>query len=194
MESGYLYPELADMHLVVGEYNRNATGAVGRCREKYPNQRVPSDFTFLSISLQLLRYRNSAWNVVVGFPKLCTKCMDGSTDPQGCCYLPCFWILHITRSADVFLLRSVCARGSTAQCNCKMCILSVSQRWTRDPIFAGKFLFTDKSCFTRAGMASIHTKHVWSDENPHLIWSHHYQQWISVNLWLGILGDFFIGP
>jgi hypothetical protein len=71
---------------------------------------------------------------------------------------------------------TVCARASTTQCNCMMCILSVSQQWTKESIFTGKIFFTYKSCLTGAGITSIHTKYVWSDENPHSIRSHHYQQ------------------
>jgi hypothetical protein len=44
----------------------------------------------------------------------------------------------------------------------------------------------DQSCFSKAGVTSIHREHVWLDESPHAISSRRQQQEFSVNLWAGI--------
>jgi hypothetical protein len=59
-------------------------------------------------------------------------------------------------------------------------------------MFTAKILFKDKSYFIRTGITSIHNEHVWSDENPHVIPSHHQQEQICSNLLAGILGDCLI--
>jgi hypothetical protein len=57
-------------------------------------------------------------------------------------------------------------------------------------MFTAKFLFKDKSYFTRTGITNILKKNnLWSDENPHVIQSHHQQQQICSNLQAGVLGN-----
>jgi hypothetical protein len=52
-------------------------------------------------------------------------------------------------------------------CQCFM------QQSSEDPVFRETVLFTDESCFTMIVITSIHDEHVWSDENPQEIRSHH---------------------
>jgi hypothetical protein len=53
MESGHSFIKLADMHVVLGQCNGNATDAVRRYRKKYPTPRVPDRRTGLSIDRRL---------------------------------------------------------------------------------------------------------------------------------------------
>jgi hypothetical protein len=55
-------------------------------------------------------------------------------------------------------------------------------------------LFSDESCFTRKGITNIHKDHVRSDDNTHEIRSHHQQSQSSINLWVGILGEYLMRP
>lgn len=41
---------------------------------------------------------------------------------------------------------------------------------------------------------NFHNNHVWVEENPHAITETNYQHQFSVNVWVGIVGDFLIGP
>jgi hypothetical protein len=51
--------------------------------------------------------------------------------------------------------------------------------------------FTDESSFARTGLTDIRKEHVWSDQNPHGLRSHHLQRNLSFNLWTKILGEEF---
>jgi hypothetical protein len=64
----------------------------------------------------------------------------------------------------------------------------------KDPTFTGNDLFMDKLNFTETEITKIHNNHVLSDENGHVIQSHHQQQQFSIKVWVGILGDCIIRP
>jgi len=55
-------------------------------------------------------------------------------------------------------------------------------------------LFTDEACFTRRGMINLHNAHVYADENPHALAERHFQREFKINVWLGIIGNFLVGP
>ncbi|KAJ8954921.1 hypothetical protein NQ318_016861 [Aromia moschata] len=56
-------------------------------------------------------------------------------------------------------------------------------------------LFTYEASFTKNGITNLHNAHVWADENPHATVFLHYQhQFQSINIWVGIIGNFLIGP
>jgi hypothetical protein len=52
----------------------------------------------------------------------------------------------------------------------------------------------DEACFTQEGLFNSHNSHVWADANSHAASVHCHQQSSVVNIWLGIVNDFFIGP
>lgn len=65
----------------------------------------------------------------------------------------------------------------------------------RNPNFINTILFTDEAGFTKNGILNLHNSHVWADENPHATVVHqHQQQFQSINVWAGIIGNFLIGP
>lgn len=41
---------------------------------------------------------------------------------------------------------------------------------------------------------NFHNNHIWADVNPHAIIVKRFQQTFSVNVWLGIIEDYLIGP
>jgi hypothetical protein len=55
-------------------------------------------------------------------------------------------------------------------------------------------LWTDEACFTREGVFSIHSSHLWARDNPHAICERGYQARFSVRVWAGIVGDIVVGP
>ncbi|GBO13740.1 hypothetical protein AVEN_186581-1 [Araneus ventricosus] len=48
--------------------------------------------------------------------------------------------------------------------------------------------------FTQEGMFNSHNFHLWSEENPHATRTRAAQEWFSVNVWDGIVGDHLVGP
>lgn len=63
------------------------------------------------------------------------------------------------------------------------------------PMFLNNILFTDEATFTRRGVFNFPNKHVWENENPHLVVERHIQHEFKVKLaWSGIIGNHFLGP
>jgi hypothetical protein len=52
----------------------------------------------------------------------------------------------------------------------------------------------DELCFTRTGITSIQNRPMQSDENTHVIWSHHQHWQFCINLWAEILCNWLICP
>jgi hypothetical protein len=62
------------------------------------------------------------------------------------------------------------------------------------PDFPAVVLFMDEACFTQEGIFNSHNSHVWADANPHAASVHCHQQRFVVNVWAGIVNDFYSGP
>ena len=67
------------------------------------------------------------------------------------------------------------------------------QNVTLNPQIESQIMFTDEANFSRNTTQNFHNNHVWADENPHAITETHFQDQLSVNLWVGIIGNKFIG-
>lgn len=63
-----------------------------------------------------------------------------------------------------------------------------------NPNFTYNILSSDEATFTQNGLWNFHNSHIWSDENPHCIIQRNTQHRFSINVWVGIIGDFLIGP
>lgn len=63
-----------------------------------------------------------------------------------------------------------------------------------DRNFLDKILFTDEATFTRRGVFNWRNNHLWDSENPHAIRERHFQHEFKINIWCGMISDFFIGP
>ena len=64
----------------------------------------------------------------------------------------------------------------------------------RNVDFIRVILFTDEARFTRNGMTNIHNAHIWAEENPRAIVETHHQVNFKVNVWAGVVDNFFSGP
>lgn len=60
--------------------------------------------------------------------------------------------------------------------------------------FLTSILWTDESKFNREGITNFHNKHYWAEENPHLTKETSFQRKFSVNVWMGVIGRYLIGP
>lgn len=64
-----------------------------------------------------------------------------------------------------------------------------------DANFIGSVFFTDEAGFSRNGITNSHNMHLWAEENPHgTIVTHHQHQFEPINVWVGIIGQYLIGP
>jgi hypothetical protein len=58
-----------------------------------------------------------------------------------------------------------------------------------DENFISLVLFSDESNFDRQGCFNHRNLHVWSSDNPRVIYRRAFQRRFSVNLWTGLVGD-----
>lgn len=63
-----------------------------------------------------------------------------------------------------------------------------------EPLFIGRFLFSDECTFYEDGTFNRHNNHYYSVENPHWARETHRQRRWSVNVWAAVVGDYAIGP
>ena len=70
----------------------------------------------------------------------------------------------------------------------------VLQRVAENPQFLSQVFWTDEANCSRNAIQNFHNNHVWAEANPHAITQDHYQHQFSLNVWVGIIGDFLIGP
>nr|CAH7725726.1 unnamed protein product [Callosobruchus chinensis] len=54
--------------------------------------------------------------------------------------------------------------------------------------------FTDACSFLREKIFNFHNYHIWAAENLHAIFETNHQEHISLNVWVGVIGDYLIGP
>lgn len=54
--------------------------------------------------------------------------------------------------------------------------------------------FTDECSFSRDKIINFHNYHIWTEENPHAIVETHHQEQFSLNVWVGVIGDYLLGP
>ena len=67
-------------------------------------------------------------------------------------------------------------------------------KYSTDPLFLAKVLFSDDAPFTREGIFNTHNAHMWAEENSHAIQCHVAQIRFSINVWAGIIEDHNIEP
>ncbi|XP_066257045.1 uncharacterized protein [Euwallacea similis] len=70
----------------------------------------------------------------------------------------------------------------------------LQEEQNEDPNFLNKILFTDEATFARRGIFNWKSSHLWDFENPNAVRETHFQHEFKINIWCGVIGDFFIGP
>jgi hypothetical protein len=52
-------------------------------------------------------------------------------------------------------------------------------------------LFTLETRFGSDAIINVHNQHQWAEEDPHGVIHYRHQQQFSINVWAGIVGDWF---
>lgn len=68
------------------------------------------------------------------------------------------------------------------------------QKINNDPNVLNKILFSDESTFMLNGTVNKQNRRIWARENPYKIQETHTQWPEKVNVWVGILGNYILGP
>lgn len=210
-EGDYTFPEMRDMHFVYGLADGNAAEARRLYAERYPNRVLPVARVFTNIHRrlgemgQLGRYAADAGRgrnvrnpeleeaVLQHFADQPSTSTRAVGNQLGVSHSSVWRVLHENGQhpfsrLPVHELTPVDypLRVDFAE--------TVLVRCEVEPDFPAIIMFTDESCFKRESSYNTRNYHLWSEENPHGSYVRGFQHRLSVNLWVGILGDHLIGP
>jgi hypothetical protein len=209
--SMYSFEEYTDMILIYGKVNKNGFAAVQEYRDTFPRRRTPDRKTFEAVERRLretgcfkpkridtgrkrsARNHNNEQaiiNAVQLSPTTSTRRVSlhlniSQSSVWRTLHETQLYPFHITRVQDL-LPQDLNKRKIFCRWLRRKCL--------QHQYFLRRILVTDESCFTRNGIVNFRNTHSWAYENPHETVSRHFQHTFSVNVWLGVLGDNFIGP
>lgn len=202
---------MADMHFVYGMAHGNACEAQRIYEELYPRRRIPCAPTFQNLHQRLsetgtfnkstilmgrpttvrnVQLEEAVLNEIEENPDKSTRKIANMLNISN----KLVWTIlrdqqlypfHIQR-VQALLPRDFPQR--VAYCNW------VSEKRAVFPEFLSQILFTDEAKFSRNAITNYHNNHTWCEENPHVVRESHYQYEFSVNVWVGIIEDYLIGP
>lgn len=200
--ANYTANEYADMHLIYGASECNASEAARRYRREYPNRQHPRSQVFQDVDSRMRE------NVVVpqnhgggrqrrlDVEEEVLACVE--EDPTTSCRkiavaIGCpkttvnrilrensFHPYHYTR---VHKLEPGDAEQRLHYCQEFLALYYQNEN------FLAQIMWTDESLFTREGIFNQHNSHNYAVENPHLVREKSFQSRWKVNVWGGIVGD-----
>jgi Transposase. len=210
--AGYSNAELTDMHFMYGRANGNATEARRLYVDAYPNRQIPSQRMFGRIhqrlrdtgslskqchlsgrprSVSTPRAEEEILALVEQNPGTSVRRISAEVGISG----PLVWRILHEQLLYPYHVQRVQALNPINDHQARL----VFCRWflrhdAEDPRFLANILFTDEAGFTRNGVFNFHNTHIWADENPHALIESGHQARFSLNIWMGIVGDRFLGP
>lgn len=203
-------PEMADMHFVYGMAQGNSREARRIYLQRYPHRRVPNRQTFVKIHQRLSEsgtFKRST--AVIGRPATARTVeveeavLHEIEHSPGTSTRKIANELNVSHVAVWQILRTYQLYPYHIQRVQALLPADFLQRvayctwFSRQqayPNFMSRILFTDEACFSRNAIMNFHNNHIWAEENPNAVIQNNYQQQFSVNVWIGIVGDFLIGP
>ena len=207
----YSTDEQTDMLLVYGFCQGNGRESVRVYQQRFPNRRIPNHKTFARIERRLretgtlrpkrldagrprtvrtAEHEEAVLEMVYENPEISTRMIHHQ--------------LNVPRSTNSRIIREQLLHPYHKQPvhdllpldtdrRLHFCAILVNRR-AEDDLFYNKILFTDESCFTRRGITNLHNEHVYSDQNPHATTTRHFQTEFKINVWMGIIDSYLIGP
>lgn len=207
----YSNVEMANMHFLYGLANGNALKARRFYAERYPERHLASSRMFSKIHLRLQQtgsfagLHNNAGRprsirtadleeevlqIIEDTPETSTRKIALQI---GCSPKTVWNVLKQNLLYPYHILRVQALLPVDYPQRVQYC-LWLSLMIGNNPDFSSKILFTDEANFSRECITNFHNNHIWSDENPNAIVESRFQHKFSLNVWVGIIGDFLIGP
>lgn len=210
--SYYSNEEMTDMILIYGEVQRNSSEAVRVYRQRYPGRQVPNNRTFTNLERRLRERgtfarrtsdsgrsasRHTTRNVeravieaIEDVPSISTRRLGSQLG------IPHQTVWRIARMYNFKAyhhqpVQELLPRDYDPRV--EFCTF-MRGKLLDDPSFLKYVLFTDESCFTRAGVFNSRNEHHWAQSNPHSMTSRSFQRQFAINVWAGIVGTHIIGP
>lgn len=206
--AAYTNEEKADMHLMYGAANCDATAARRLYANRFPTRATPDRSMFERIHRQLRETGSFHAHRADTGPQ---RAMDHE-EPI---------LQHVANNPSTSV-RAVAARCGVSRSTVQRVLSDDEQhpyhfqrvhslkpadylprvefcKWflqkmETQPDFPNLVLFSDEATFTREGVFNSHNSHCWAHTNPHMIRQHAHQTQFSVNVWAGIIGNHLIGP
>lgn len=202
--------ELVDMILIYGECGQNSARARRRYSELFPNRRLPGTETFVRV-VQRLRDSGRIQPAHSEGPGRSARVVDAeeqileaieidptlSTRQLGREFNVSNYVVWRTLRENQMhpyhyrRVQSLLPADYAARV--EFCRWLLRQH-EENADFVSSILFTDEATFTRNGAFNYHNAHQWHIENPYLFRSAHHQRRFSLNVWMGIINDFIVGP
>lgn len=209
--SNYTCAEQTDMLLVLGFCQGNCRESVRVYRERYPDRRIPNHQTFSSVERRLretgslvirstdrgrhplvrtIQFEEDVLQRLEDEPSLSTRTLSRQlgVSKNSVHRVARQYQLHPYHLQPVHELLPLDYNARLVFCR------FIQQQNTEDLNFINNILFTDEACFTRSGIINLKNSHIYSEENPHSTATKHYQHEFRINVWMGIIDDFLIGP
>lgn len=203
--------ELADIHYMYGLADGNTTEARRLYQVRFPNRVTPDRRTFSNVhrrlretgtfnannnlkgALRTMRtpdIEEAVLNCIDVNPHVSTRKIGNQLNIS---HVLVWRILHdfLLYPYHIQRVQTLLPRDFPSRLN--FC------RWFLDKIrqnayFDTEIMFTDEANFSRTAIRNFHNNHYWAEENPHLIEESHHQNQFSLNVWIGIIGNYLIGP
>lgn len=208
--NNYTNNEMCDMHFIYGLANGNAREAMRIYAERYPNRVIPHHSMFTRLhnrlgetdSFKKLTTQNARPQTVT--PEMEEQVLNEIEENSTTSTRNIAQTLQISHTTVWKILKrnllypyhiqrvQALLPGDFPR-RVALC------RWMHECIrqdvsFLRKVLFTDEANFSRDEIMNFHNIHVWDDENPHAVSESRHQHQFSLNVWVGIIENFLIGP
>lgn len=208
--NGFTSNELADMHLCLGLANGNGEEARRIYSLKYPNRRHPDRRTFYRIDrnfrenglakqnrnagrpqMRAINREEQVLNLIENNPRISSRRVSniiGQISHQSVLRI---LKKHHFRPFHIQRVQALHQGDNVARLTfCRWFLRKVEE----NNFFIKTVLSTDEAMFTNNGMFNMHNEHLWSEQNPHHLLQVHHQQRFSINVWVGVVDDYLIGP
>lgn len=210
MMNNFTHSEMTDMHFIYGLANGNAEEARRIYRDRYPNRVIPCAKTFRTIHARLSETGSFNKNTgggraeTVTTPELEEAVLHAiEEDPSNSTRKIAVQLEVSPKTVWKVLKRNLLYPYHIQRVQALlprdfhprlMFCRWLSHRIAQNNNFLPKVLFTDEANFSRNAIMNFHNDHFWADENPHVIRETHFQEQFSLNVWVGIIDDYLIGP
>lgn len=209
----FTHEEYADMHLVYGEMRCNARAAQRRYAEKFPNREHPTHSTFTALH-QRLRETGSVvpknnetgrhYNVTAAHEDVIL--MEVDENPEISVRRLSAMYPTISKSSIGNILHNENLypfhfRKVQALLQGDFPAREEFARWLQNQKnenqdFFRYILFCDEATFTKNASFNVHNAHYYSyvGDNPHVVQEFKHQHRFSINVWIGVVDDYLLGP
>lgn len=205
MNGKFSFNEQVDMLLVLGFCEGNCRRSVEEYRRRFPNRIIPHRETFSNVERRAREtgkfLNNTRERAVALRPQVEVAILNAIQDDPHISTRNLSRQIGISQSSVHRVIRRNLLHPYHVQKVQELLPGDLVQRVNfcqfilhQDNNFQKKILFTDEATFTRRGITNLHNYHEYSDVNPHAITPRHFQREFKINVWMGIIDRYLIGP